>query len=253
MRYGAILLPGIIMPANLAYEGLLREFGSDDRIVAKELAVYDGESPPNGYSLDTEIASALAVADACRFDRFHLVGYSAGGAVSAALAARRGDRLASLTLMEPAWFGNADLSEEEAEIRRRIYATVDLPPKTALATFTALHMRPGTPPPARPEGEPPPWMAKRPAGIRAVTNAFDNETLDIRALRQLDVPVLFVLGGLTNPAIYDGMVHRVRETFPDLTVETFPKRHHFDPPHRAEPERVADLLRGFWERAEASG
>ena len=38
---------------------------------------------------------------------------------------------------------------------------------------------------------------------------------------------------------------------PDFHLEVFPKRHHFDPPHRIEPEGLAELLRRHWEQAEA--
>ena len=45
------------------------------------------------------------------------------------------------------------------------------------------------------------------------------------------------------------MAERAGTIFPDLTVEVFAERHHFDPPHRAEPERTAIVLRTHWERA----
>jgi hypothetical protein len=32
----------------------------------------------------------------------------------------------------------------------------------------------------------------------------------------------------------------------------FEERHHFDPPHRIEPERLARSLHTVWERAEAA-
>src|SRR5258708_3466983 len=39
--------------------------------------------------------------------------------------------------------------------------------------------------------------------------------------------------------------------FPDFTVEVYPERHHFDPPHRIEPERFAAALKRLWTRAES--
>jgi hypothetical protein len=38
--------------------------------------------------------------------------------------------------------------------------------------------------------------------------------------------------------------------FADFTIERFEDRHHFDPPHRIEPARVAASLRALWARAE---
>jgi hypothetical protein len=40
--------------------------------------------------------------------------------------------------------------------------------------------------------------------------------------------------------------------FDDFTLEVFEERHHFDPPHRIKPERLAGSLRTLWKRAEAA-
>ena len=34
-----------------------------------------------------------------------------------------------------------------------------------------------------------------------------------------------------------------------ILLERLDGRHHFDPPHRAEPERMAASLLGLWDRA----
>jgi hypothetical protein len=47
------------------------------------------------------------------------------------------------------------------------------------------------------------------------------------------------------------MAARLGDVFPDFTLEVFPDRHHFDPPHRIEPARVAAALRTLWGRAES--
>jgi hypothetical protein len=94
-------------------------------------------------------------------------------------------------------------------------------------------------------------MAKRPVGLQALMHAFDTGTLDVDALQGFDRPVYFALGGRSNPDYYARMARRLAAIFPDFTVETFPERHHFDPPHRIEPERLADSLLALWERAEA--
>jgi hypothetical protein len=94
-------------------------------------------------------------------------------------------------------------------------------------------------------------MEKRPAGIRAFLSAFDNGDLDLEALRAFDQPVYFALGGRSNPDYYSQMAGRLASIFPDFTIETFPERHHFDPPHRIEPERIAGSLVALWRRAES--
>jgi pimeloyl-ACP methyl ester carboxylesterase len=160
-----ILLPGAVLPAEPAYGALITALGEGVDAVAKDLEVYATPEPPEHYSLEVETAGVLREADAHGWERFHLVGYSGGGAASLAFAAARPERLASLALLEPGWAGNWDLS------------------------------------PADHYGE----IANRLSGV-----------------------------------------------FPDFELEGFEERHHFDPPHRIEPERLAKSLKTLWRRAEPS-
>jgi pimeloyl-ACP methyl ester carboxylesterase len=249
-RHRVVLLPGVVLPAEPAYEALLKVLGNRVDAVAKDLEVYSEDRPPRNYSLDMEVEGVLREADRHGFDRFHLVGYSGGGASSLAVAARDSERLISLALLEPAWAGNERTEEEEAHWRR-FHAIEGLPPDQFMAGFVRLQLAPGVEPPPPPEGPPPPWMAKRPAGIRALIDAFDSGDLDLQALRAFDQPVYFALGGRSNPDYYARMAGRLATCFPDFTVETFPERHHFDPPHRIEPERLAASLLAVWQRSEA--
>jgi pimeloyl-ACP methyl ester carboxylesterase len=247
-RHRVVLLPGAVMPAKPAYAALLATLGDRVDAVAKDLEVYSGEQPPPDYSLVIEAQGILREADAHGFDRFHLVGYSGGGASSLAFTAHHGERLLSLALLEPAWAGNERTPPEE-ELFRRFQALEPLPPDQFMAGFVRLQLAPGVEPPPPPEGPPPAWMAKRPAGIRAFLHAFDHGDLDLGALRAFDRPVYFALGGRSNPDLWGRMAERLATIFSDFTVETFPERHHFDPPHRIEPERLANSLLAHWERA----
>ena len=248
-RHTVVLLPGAVLPAEPAYAALLQRLGERVDAVAKDLDVYAGEEPPPSFGLDTELEGVLREADLRGFDRFHLVGYSAGGASSLAFAARHGERLLSLALLEPAWAGS-DRTPEEDVLMDGFRALASLPPDQLMAGFVRLQLAPGVEPPPPPEGSPPAWMAKRPAGVRAFIDAFDDGDLDIGALRGFDRPVYFALGGRSNPDYYGRMAERLGQIFPDFTLETFPERHHFDPPHRIEPERLADSLLALWQRAE---
>ncbi len=245
-----LLLPGGVLPAQPAYAVLLEVLGDRVDAVTKDLEVYAGDAPPADFSLGTEVDGILREADAHGFDRFHLVGYSGGGAASLALAARHGERLLSLALLEPAWAGN-ERTEEEDALMRRFHALEQLPPVEFMAGFQRLQLAPGVAPPPAPEGPPPPWMSKRPAGIRAFLQAFDNGNLDLEALRAFDRPVYFGLGGRSNPDYFARMAERLAAIFPDFTVDTFADRHHFDPPHRTEAARLADSLLALWDRAES--
>ena len=250
-RHEVVLLPGGVLPAEPAYATLIEVLG--DRVDAhpKDLEVYADDRPPSGYGLDTEVAGILREAAEAGFERFHLVGYSGGGASSLAFAAEHGDRLLSLALLEPAWAGNVRTPEEDA-LMARFRALESLPPDEFMAGFMRLQLAPGVEPPSPAEGPQPPWMARRPTGLRAFLAAFDSGDLDVQALRAFDRPVYFALGGRSNPDYYGRMAERLARIFPDFTLETFAERHHFDPPHRLEPQRLANSLLALWGRAEAT-
>lgn len=249
--YRVILLPGAVLPAELAYGALIEALGHDFEAAAKDLEVYAGDEPPVDYSLDTEVGGVMREADALGWARFHLVGYSGGGASALAVAARRPDRLLSLALLEPAWAGDWDLGEGERSVWREFEKLDALTPDEFMAAFIRLQLRAGVDPPAPPPGPPPPWMRKRPAGIRAFMQTFKNYDLDWESLSRFNRPVYYALGGLSNPDLYGEIAERLSRVFDDFTLQIFEERHHFDPPHRIEPERLARSLRTHWDRAEA--
>jgi pimeloyl-ACP methyl ester carboxylesterase len=248
--FRVILLPGIVLPAQPAYGALIAALGPDVEAVAKDLEVYATPEPTEDYSLEAEIAGILREADARGWERFHLVGYSGGGAASLAFAAARPERLASLALLEPAWAGSWDQSATEQAFWAEHDRLEALPDQAFMPAFVRLALRPGVPPPAPPPGDPPPWMAKRPAAIRAIARAFKRDPGDREALARFDRPVYFALGALSNPDQYEEVAKRLGVVFPDFELEVFEERHHFDPPHRIEPERLASSLRALWRRAE---
>ena len=159
-----ILLPGIVLPAEAAYGALIAR-SSRGRGVAKD-PVYATPEPPEDYSLD-EVAGVLREADARGWGRFHLVGYSGGGA--AALRCAHADRLTSLALLEPPGREPGTQSRGAAGLEQERLASFRT---TSSSAFVRFGVRPGVSPPAPPPGDPPPWMAKRPAGIRAILRAF---------------------------------------------------------------------------------
>ena len=155
-RFQAILLPGAVMPAELAYPDLVRALGTDVDARLKEHDLYASSEPPAGWGMETEVEAVRRVADEAGFERFHLVGYSAGGAIAIAFCATYPERLASLALNEPAWTGSEDLSEDEREFWREIDRIMALPPEEMMPAFVRVQLAPGVEPPPRPEGPPPP-------------------------------------------------------------------------------------------------
>jgi pimeloyl-ACP methyl ester carboxylesterase len=252
LRHDVILLPGGVLPARLAYGALLEALGDAFEPVTKDLEVYADTEPPARYTLAVEVEGVLRTAEAAGFDRFHLVGYSAGGASSLAFAASHPERLRSLALLEPAWAGNEGLDPAEEAVRRELDRIRALPSAQLMPAFVRVQLRRGVEPPPRPPGPMPPWMASRPAGLKAIVAAFSTAVLDMDALCRFRRPVYFALGGLSNPDYYGKMAARLARVFPDFTLETFEDRHHFDPPHRAEPERLTASLRSLWAGAGAA-
>jgi pimeloyl-ACP methyl ester carboxylesterase len=249
--FRAILLPGAVLPAQLAYKALVEALGPDVAAVAKELELYNTDQPPAGWTLDTEIDGVLREADQRGWQTFHLVGYSGGGAAALACAAKHPERLQSLTLLEPAWAGNWDWSLAYAEHRKHYEELAALPPEQFMPAFMRLGVRPDVVLPPQEPGPPPPWMAQRPAGIRAFLRTFKDYDLDRSRLAAFNHPVFFALGGLSHPDDYGEVASRLsRVFFPDFHLEVFPHRHHFDPPHRIEPGLLAEGLLRHWASAE---
>jgi hypothetical protein len=120
-----------------------------------------------------------------------------------------------------------------------------------MSRFQRLQLAPGVEPAPPPPGPPPAWMAQRPAGVRTFLGEFYRSDLDLELLSGFNRPVLYVLGGRSHPDYYARMAARLAGVFPDFTVEVFPDRHHFDPPHRIEPSHVATSLRSLWARGES--
>jgi pimeloyl-ACP methyl ester carboxylesterase len=250
IRHCALFLPGSIMLAAPAYAGLIEALGGDVDARAKDLELYATPSPPSDYSLELEVEGLVRAADEAGFEQFHLGGYSGGGASCLAFATRHPERLLSLALMEPAFAGWGAMTPEEQGVWEAFRALLDSEGPETMARFQGLQLAPGVTPSPPPPGPPPAWMAQRPAGVQALLHAFFAGDLDLAALRQFERPVWFALGGRSNPDYFGREAGRLAATFRDFTLEVFPERHHFDPPHRVEPARVAASLRALWDRAE---
>ncbi|MGH2805654.1 MAG: alpha/beta fold hydrolase [Actinomycetota bacterium] len=248
-RIPVVLVPGAVMPAGLAYTDLVDALGPEVEARYKDLEVYAADAPPPAYGLGTEVQGIRRFARDAGFEEFHLVGYSAGGAASVAYCATHPEDLLSLTLLEPAWAGREGRSELELEQAAEFDRIMTLPPHEMMPAFVRAQLKEGVEPPPPPPGPPPPWMAQRPAGLDAIVRSFETFPLDNKRLRAFERPVLFVLGGKSHPAQYLEIATRLETLFPDFTLEVFEERHHFDPPHRVEPEALAPMLRALWDRA----
>jgi len=247
MEHAVIFLPGIIAPAADRYSPLIEQLPRI-RTLLRDLAVYDPEVPPESYSISVELNALDRAADVAGLDRFHLFGHSGGGAVGLAYAAVRGDRLVSLTVDEPA----SDFTAEGDAVYGwpefdRAFA---LPADQAMSAFMRLQVADDVPLPVPPDGPPPPWMSKRPAGIAAFVEAVRKYSVDQYQYTRFTAPVYFSRGSRTHPR-WEAMQERLAKAFPDFTGEVFEGLHHLNPAHQSEPARVAAILSAFWERAES--
>ncbi len=241
-----VFVPGGVTPVGPSYAPLLQELGGEIDPLLKDLEVYAADEPPADYSIPLEADALERATDDAGLGTFHLVGYSGGGAVCLAFAALHPGRLRSLAIFEPA---NIPGPWDPGEHPELVATDEGLGPEQMLTEFTRRQLRPGVEPPSQPPGPPPEWMVKRPAGLRAMMAAFEQDPTDRDALRRCAFPVYLAYGLLTA----EHMVRRVQilaGVLPDVWIEAYSGIHHFGPPQRTQPARYAAALRQLWERAE---
>jgi pimeloyl-ACP methyl ester carboxylesterase len=229
------------MPGELRYQALLAALGDATRPVVKELEVYRSESAvPDDYSIELEVAGVERAADEAGFDRFHLYAHSGGGAVALAYTALHPSRVLSLALDEPA----CDFTPESIEeIRSEFLPLLDLPTDQMMKAFVGKQLREGTPQPPPPQPAPP-WMASRPAGIRAIVRAFATSAVPVERLSEFAGPVYYSYGSLSHET-WVAMRDRLSRRFRDFSSEEYAGASHMRTSHVREPSRVAAALIGL--------
>jgi pimeloyl-ACP methyl ester carboxylesterase len=244
-----VFLPGAIMPASAQYGPLLSALNGSVQPLLKDLEVYAQDAPPLGYELDLEVESLMKASQDFGFHTFHLVGYSGGGAIALAFIATYPEKVRSLALSEPAVIPSPEWLRQEAQSNMEMERIMALPQPDQMREFVRIQLRPGIQPPPPPAGELPPWMAQRPAGLKALQHAFNNSIIAYTRFSQFHKPVYLAIGSLSNP-IEERKADVMARLFPDFQVEVYADRHHFDPPQRAEPDRFARALDQLWARAD---
>jgi pimeloyl-ACP methyl ester carboxylesterase len=240
-----ILLPGGVDPARVSYAPLLKTLKCHSHIILKDLEVYATGTVPTDYTLETEIEGIKRMAEAAAIERFHLVGYSGGGSVSLAFAAKYPERLLSLALIEPAWVGNQDRSLEDEIYWAEIDHVLALPLDERMSAFMRVQLRPGVAMPLMLPTLALPWMAMRPKGVETMHRAFKAYHLEQQHLRCFQQPVYLAFGSLSNQ-IEERKADLLSNVFANIQVEAYEGLHHLNPPHRGAPERFATALCKLW-------
>ena len=245
-----IFLPGGVEPAAICYGSLLEIIKDEAHILLKDLEVYAAETKilPADYTLEIEIEGIKRAALTAHLESFHLVGFSGGGSVSLCFAARYPERVKSLTLIEPAWIGNQDWSLEDITYWREIDRIMTLPFYERIYAFQHYQVRPEVKISSH-TTQIPSWLTKRPVGVQMMYSAFRAYHFDQERLRHFLRPVYIAYGNLSN-SIEERKADALIRLFPNVCVEIYDGLHHLNPPHRAEVERFAEVLRHLWTQGE---
>jgi len=243
-------IPGGVNPAAITYGELLAALGGRVHPLLKDHDLYVGDTPPTHWTLDTEVDAIRRAADQAGLGTFHLVGYSGGGAISLKFVLAHGDRLRSLTLIEPAWIGNSGWTPEEEQYWAAERRNEAAEGGEFMKEFVRLGLKPGVSW-SFPAGAPPSWMVKRPAGLRAFIAAFQSGDLDHTRLREFRRPVYLPYGD-QSAFVEEIKQNRLAGIFPDARVECYDGTHHFAPPQRLQPDRFAKALLDLWARGDAA-
>jgi pimeloyl-ACP methyl ester carboxylesterase len=245
-----VFIPGIITPAAITFGPLVEVLGPQIRPVLVDYVLYAADTPPSNYHLDLELENIERTAKNAALDRFHLVGYSSGGIIALAFAARCPERVLSLALCEPGWVWNEKCSDEEVAWRDGWLEIARLPADQRIPPFIRLVLGEGVTPP-KPASPPPSWMAKRPAGL-GMASAFLNYPFDWGRLSGFQKPVYVAYGNLSKP-VWERMVEFLVRRFANCSAEMYEGRHHLDAPHFSEPQRFSRAIQSLLAHATQPG
>ncbi|MEA2615189.1 MAG: hypothetical protein QOE72_972 [Chloroflexota bacterium] len=210
----------------------------------KDMEVTSGDGPQLDWTLQMEVEALQAVTGRAAPGPFHLVGYSGGAAVALAFVASHGDRVRTLTLIEPPWVGNDSWSTSEAafwEAYDRAMALTDA--EAALEAFAVVMRGPGVPGPSILPRDPRQVALLR-SRLRIVGVGYRRAVLDRSALGSFNRPVYLPVGGRSTPRMAAAAALLVG-CFPNAQIEMYDDCDHFDL-MRTPVKRMALALASLW-------
>jgi pimeloyl-ACP methyl ester carboxylesterase len=240
---GVLSVPRVlwINPSGTEFGGtsidrFVQSLGDDVHVELLGLRVWSAK-PGDAYGMRSEVEAVTTTAAG---ERVHLVGFSAGATVALAAALALAASLRSLTVLEPAFIGDDDWDHVEAEWRARQREITALPPDERIVPWRELMMRPGLRPP--PQRQTFVWGFRDDLLERMLSSETGFVSADLAAI---DAPVLAIRGGRSHPR-WEAAHRRLAEVCPEFHEHVFPELHHFAPPFREEPQRLAALLLEHW-------
>jgi pimeloyl-ACP methyl ester carboxylesterase len=179
------------------------------------------------------------------------VGLSGGATLALAFVAAYPARVASLTLVEPAW-SFLPPSPLERAYYAQLDATLRLPASAARAGFRRLVVGAEVPlPPLRTEiarQEQASQATGQPSSLLALTVAMQRHRIPRAAFAGFVGRVLIVIGGRSHP-MWRAQAAALAAAFPASRIEVFDERHHLDAPQKSETARFVALLEWAWAHA----
>jgi pimeloyl-ACP methyl ester carboxylesterase len=181
----------------------------------------------------------------------HLVGLSAGATLALAFVAAHPDRVASLSLVEPAW-SFLPLTPVEADYFSQLDAILRLPAAEARDGFRRLIVRADVPLPPLGADIAAAERARQALGqsspLRAMTEAMQHHPVDPADFGRFPGRVVIAIGGRSHP-MWHAQAASLAAAFAQSRVEVFEERHHLDAPQKSEAGRMARLLGWAWDGA----
>ena len=218
-----VIVPGITSPA-ITWEWLAEELARDHRVLVLDVRGRGlSDHPASGFTLPEYAADVAAAIDEAGYERPAVLGHSMGARIAAAFGVLHPDQAGPLVLVDPPLTGpgrgeyptSLEAFMDQLE-KARAGATVD-DIREYFPTWSDEQL------PLRLEVLP----TCDETAVRETWQNFHDEDV-FEYLRQLEPPVLFMVGG-ESPVIPAAAVPEVEQTNPGLEIVSVPGAGHMIP------------------------
>ncbi|MGA2285731.1 MAG: alpha/beta hydrolase [Dehalococcoidia bacterium] len=220
----------------------MAEFAGDYRALAMDLRGHGKSEAPVDrqlYTVELMTRDVEELVDIARFERFHLVGHSMGGAIAQEMALSWPERLLSLTLVDTALKFSVPADDPSFQVRaQRLQAALN-DGMAAAAALTSADAPPHMPPERIEETNQRLARMSLDAFVGAVQGLFGWEGSENR-LPQIRTPTLIIYGELDGPSLVKSSL-KMAKLIPNAKLEPIPEASHS--PQWERPELFNAALR----------